>query len=101
MKLAQMISDAEYCLQRLKPGAELRSHQREVLQGLALGKNVFGSLPTGYGKSLCFWLPAAAWSWRVWVVSPLISLMQDQVAACEALGLDVLAIHSASSEESL
>jgi ATP-dependent DNA helicase RecQ len=101
MNIAQMLIDAESSLQELKPGAELRDRQRQVLQGLAKGENIFASLPTGYGKSLCYWLPAAAWSWRVWVISPLISLMEDQVAACEAMGIKALAIHSGNIESSL
>jgi ATP-dependent DNA helicase RecQ len=75
------------------PSVQLRPLQRQVLEFLAAGKSVFAGLPTGYGKSLCFWAPAAAWGWRVWVVSPLISLMEDQAMACGALGLRVLAWH--------
>jgi ATP-dependent DNA helicase RecQ len=71
-----------------------RPRQQEVLAALSLGENVFASLPTGYGKSLCYWAPAAAWGWKVWVISPLISLIQDQAMACEALGLKVAAWHA-------
>ncbi len=83
--------------QRLKKSAVLKPKQEEVLSLLAAGHNVFASLPTGYGKSLCFWAPAAAWHWRVWVVSPLVSLIHDQALACERLGLTVAAWHGGLS----
>jgi ATP-dependent DNA helicase RecQ len=76
-----------------------RPHQREVLSALAQGENVFASLPTGYGKSLCYWAPAAAWGWRVWVISPLVSLIQDQAMACGALGLAAHAWHAGIKNE--
>lgn len=82
---------------RFKKNMPLRERQREVLALLAARRNVFAGLPTGYGKSLCYWAPAAAWNWRVWVVSPLVSLIQDQAAACEALGLRVAAWHGGLS----
>ncbi|MGE3261040.1 MAG: RecQ family ATP-dependent DNA helicase [Bacteriovoracia bacterium] len=96
-----MLSDAEEKLSAILPHVELKPHQREVLIGLAQGQNVFASLPTGYGKSLCYSLPAAAWGWRLWVVSPLISLMEDQVAACKSLGLRATAIHSGMEKDSM
>lgn len=69
----------------------LRPLQEEVLYQLAHGNHVFAGMATGYGKSACYWLPAQAWQWRVWVISPLISLMEDQVLACAKLGLRALA----------
>jgi ATP-dependent DNA helicase RecQ len=70
-----------------------RPRQAEVLAHLAAGENVFASLPTGYGKSLCYWAPAAAWGWKVWVISPLISLIQDQALSCATLGLKIVSWH--------
>lgn len=83
--------------QRLKLSAPLKSRQKDVLLSLAQGKNVFAGLPTGYGKSLCYWAPAAAWGWQVWVVSPLVSLIQDQAKACQDLGLQVACWHGGMS----
>jgi ATP-dependent DNA helicase RecQ len=78
---------------RFAKPSPLKVRQAEVLSALWEGKNVFASLPTGYGKSLCYWAPAAAWRWRVWVVSPLVSLIQDQSIACRDLGLRVACWH--------
>ncbi|OKI02184.1 hypothetical protein A6A06_14010 [Streptomyces sp. CB02923] len=57
---------------RLKPA------QRTVIEGVAQGRNVLGLLPTGYGKSFTFQLPALVLPGVTLVVSPLVALMQDQ-----------------------
>src|SRR5439155_8415970 len=59
----------------------LRIHQLKVLGPLLAGRSVLAVLPTGAGKSLCFQLPALMTAGLTLVVSPLISLMQDQVGA--------------------
>src|SRR6266513_3315883 len=59
----------------------LRIHQLKVLGPLLAGRSVLAVLPTGAGKSLCYQLPALMARGLTLVVSPLISLMQDQVAA--------------------
>lgn len=79
--------------------AELKPKQREILIHLAESRSVFAGLPTGYGKSLCFWLPAAAWKWRVWVISPLLSLMEDQFNAMKSLGLRAISVHGSLGEQ--
>lgn len=79
--------------------ASLKSLQKEALSQLFAGHSVFASLPTGYGKSLLYWLPALAWDWRVIVVSPLISLMEDQKITLDRLGISSVMIHSGMSEE--
>src|SRR6267154_563020 len=58
-----------------------RVHQLKVLGPLLAGRSVLAVLPTGAGKSLCYQLPALLARGLTLVVSPLISLMQDQVAA--------------------
>jgi ATP-dependent DNA helicase RecQ len=57
-----------------------RVHQLKVLGPLLAGRSVLAVLPTGAGKSLCYQLPALMARNLTLVVSPLISLMQDQVA---------------------
>ena len=88
-------------LQRRIPQAQLKPKQAEVLSALLEGRNVYAGLPTAYGKSLCYWLPAAAWGWRVWVISPLISLIEDQSASLARLGVPTMALHSSLGAPSL
>lgn len=87
-----LISELEKTLAEFtkNPEFRLKPKQAEVLELLQQGKNVFASLPTGYGKSLCFWSPALCWGWKVWVISPLVSLMEDQSSALAQLGLPVI-----------
>lgn len=59
----------------------LKAGQHKVLEHLKRRRAVFGLMPTGYGKSRCFQVPAFCWGWRVIVISPLISLMEDQALA--------------------
>src|ERR1051326_5176754 len=73
---------------------ELRPLQLRVVTALEEGRDVLAVLPTGAGKSLCFQLPAMLRRAATIVVSPLISLMQDQVAAATARGLPAAAINS-------
>ena len=73
---------------------ELRPLQLRVVTALEEGRDVLAVLPTGAGKSLCFQLPAMVRRAATIVVSPLISLMQDQVAAATARGLPAAAINS-------
>ena len=73
---------------------ELRPLQLRVVTALEEGRDVLAVLPTGAGKSLCFQLPAMVRKAATIVVSPLISLMQDQVAAATARGLPAAAINS-------
>src|SRR3989442_13964317 len=68
--------------------AALRVHQIRVLGPLLAGQSVLAVLPTGAGKSLCYQLPALMAEGLNLVVSPLISLIQDQVAALRRRGLD-------------
>src|SRR6266566_3581810 len=64
-----------------------RVHQLKVLGQLLAGRNVLAVLPTGAGKSLCYQVPALLYDGLTLVVSPLISLMQDQVRALRRRGI--------------
>ena len=61
--------------------ADFREGQREVVEKILHGENILASFPTGYGKSLCYQLPALMLPGVTVIVSPLISLMKDQVDA--------------------
>ena len=64
-----------------------RSHQQEIIEDLITGNDAFVLMPTGGGKSLCFQIPALHRPGVAVVVSPLISLMKDQVDALRANGV--------------
>ncbi|MCL2005418.1 MAG: DNA helicase RecQ [Planctomycetaceae bacterium] len=64
-----------------------RPHQEEIVQAILDDRDAFAVMPTGGGKSLCYQLPAAMKKGVCIVVSPLISLMKDQVDAANANGL--------------
>jgi DNA topoisomerase III len=71
-----------------------RPHQQAVCEAAAAGEDVLLVMPTGAGKSLCYQLPGLARGGTTLVVSPLIALMEDQVARLQQLGLRAERIHS-------
>ena len=71
-----------------------RPYQEAVCRAAAAGADVLLVMPTGAGKSLCYQLPGLARGGTTLVVSPLIALMEDQVAALQARGLAAERIHS-------
>ncbi|HET9581225.1 MAG TPA: ATP-dependent DNA helicase RecQ [Gemmatimonadota bacterium] len=73
---------------------QFRPGQREVVEAVLAGRDCIAVMPTGAGKSLTFQLPAKLLPGTVLVVSPLISLMKDQVDALTELGLRATAINS-------
>ncbi len=76
---------------------EFRRGQKAVIESLLSGNDVLTLMPTGGGKSLCYQLPALVKKGVTLVVSPLISLMNDQVSALKAKGLPAGCIHSGLS----
>ena len=73
---------------------EFRPGQEELIDGILAGRDVFGIMPTGGGKSICYQLPALMLPGITMVVSPLISLMRDQVLALKAVGVPAAYINS-------
>jgi RecQ family ATP-dependent DNA helicase len=69
-------------------------NQEAVCRAVIEGRDVLLVMPTGSGKSLCYQLPAIARGGTTLVISPLIALMEDQVAKLKALGFAVESIHS-------
>ena len=76
-----------------------RPHQEEIVQAILDNQDAFAVMPTGGGKSLCYQLPAAMKKGVCVVVSPLISLMKDQVDAANANGLRAGTLNSMTSAE--
>jgi RecQ family ATP-dependent DNA helicase len=74
--------------------AGFRANQEKVCDAAIEGRDLLLVMPTGAGKSLCYQLPAIARGRTALVISPLISLMEDQAAKLAALGLRVARIHS-------
>ena len=74
---------------------DFRTNQREIIEAILDEENVLAAFPTGYGKSLCYQLPALTLPGLTVVVSPLISLMKDQVDGLKQRGVhDVGLINS-------
>ncbi len=86
-------------LQRTWGFAELKPLQLEAMRAVARGRDSLVVLPTGGGKSLCYQAPALLGSGLAVVVSPLISLMKDQVDGLLADGVPAATIHSGLSAD--
>jgi len=76
---------------------EFRPLQEEVIDAVLHGRDTLGVMPTGAGKSLCYQLPALVQSGLTVVVSPLLSLMQDQVDQLHEAGVTAVALNSTLS----
>ncbi|HVG32869.1 MAG TPA: RecQ family ATP-dependent DNA helicase [Pyrinomonadaceae bacterium] len=76
----------------------LRPGQDEVITSIMSGRNTLAIMPTGAGKSLCYQLPALRLEGTTVIVSPLISLMKDQVDKLGDAGLDVSQVNSSLTE---
>jgi len=79
--------------------SEFRPYQHQVCQSVVQGHDVLLVMPTGAGKSLCYQLPGIARGGTTLVVSPLISLMEDQVAKLQEQGFRAERIHSGRGRE--
>ena len=75
-----------------------REGQEELVDSSLSGRDVLGIMPTGAGKSICFQVPALLFPGITIVVSPLISLMKDQVSALNAAGVHAAYINSSLTE---
>ncbi len=91
------MSDLREQLQNLFGLDDFRPAQREVIEDVIGGKDVMCVMPTGSGKSLCYQLPAAVQQGLCVVVSPLISLMEDQVQQLRDEGIPAAMLNSSLS----
>lgn len=74
--------------------SDFRPGQAALMDGLLAGRDVVGVMPTGAGKSLCYQLPALLLDGVALVISPLIALMKDQVAALTRRGIPAAYLNS-------
>ncbi|OGR96268.1 MAG: hypothetical protein A2016_11680 [Elusimicrobia bacterium GWF2_62_30] len=89
-----MIVNPEEILKKRWGYDSFKPLQKEAIEAALAGRDCLVVLPTGGGKSLCYQLPAASGKGLVLVVSPLIALMDDQVAAAREAGLAADSLHS-------
>ncbi len=82
------LAEQRFGVEQFRPG------QRELIDTVLAGEDALGILPTGAGKSLCYQLPALVLPDPVVVVSPLISLMQDQQEKLADAGIDAAKVNS-------
>ena len=90
-----MIADDRRILHEVFGFDDYREGQEPVVRALLAGRNALAVMPTGSGKSLCFQVSALALGGLTIVVSPLVALMQDQVAALRLAGVPAETINSA------
>lgn len=89
----------ETVLQRYFGHRAFRPGQETLIDGILAGRDALGIMPTGGGKSLCYQIPALLLPGVTLVVSPLISLMKDQVAALNGAGIPAAFLNSSLEEE--
>ena len=87
------ILDSAFGFDAFRPG------QEDVISQIMSGGNVLAVMPTGAGKSLCYQVPALLLPGLTVVISPLVALMDNQVAGLRANGIDVACIHSGQSRD--
>ena len=75
---------------------DFRAGQREVVEKLLYGRNLLGAFPTAFGKSICYQLPGLMLPGLTVVISPLISLMKDQVDTLQEKGIDSVGLLNSS-----
>jgi len=94
-----MIKDAKIILRDIFGYDEFRPLQKRVIENVLAKKDTLCIMPTGGGKSLCYQIPALLFEGLTLVVSPLISLMEDQVKQLEALGVEAVMLNSSLSRD--
>jgi len=94
-----MNTKAQELLTKVYGHHSFRPGQQELVEGLLNSRDVLGVMPTGSGKSLCYQIPAMLFPGTTLVISPLISLMKDQVTALKLRGIAAAFLNSSMDEE--
>lgn len=95
MKKALELLEKHYGYKNFKPG------QLEIINNILRGRDSFCIMPTGGGKSICYQIPALILNGITLVISPLISLMKDQVDSLEEVGINAKYINSTQSMDEI
>lgn len=95
------LDEAEHCLKKYFGYDSFRKGQDEIISAILSKRDVLVIMPTGAGKSICYQIPALCMSGIMIVISPLISLMQDQVKALCDAGVKAAYINSSLSENEI
>lgn len=94
-----ILKPAEDVLEEIFGFESFRPTQADVITSVLAGRDTLAVMPTGGGKSLCYQIPALLLDGLTIVISPLISLMQDQVRQLRAVGIDAVVLNSSLSSD--
>ena len=99
MNIAEQNLKADDILKQIFGYSSYRNGQEEIVKNMLDGKQTLAIMPTGAGKSLCYQIPAIASELKTVVISPLISLIENQVADLRENGVKVEKLHSNQSSQ--
>ena len=96
-----MIEAAQEILKKYWGHDTFRPLQAEIIHAVLEHKDTIALLPTGGGKSVCYQIPALLNKGMCLVISPLVSLMNDQVNRLQSMGIAALALHAGLDKEEM